>query len=107
VGLSYCDNPTGKSQLFSKNSSQLLAKSGWHSLVPQPLSSHLFQKVTELLAGRGPKEPKAVPREAKYQHPDDSAKQWSGRGRQPGWVKDWLDAGKSLEDAKIAPVSPH
>jgi len=61
--------------------------------------------VKELFGGKGPKEPKAVPREAKYQHPDDSAKQWSGRGRQPGWVKDWLAAGKSLDDAQIERVS--
>ena len=57
--------------------------------------------VKELLAGNGPKEPKSGPREAKYRHPDDQAKQWSGRGRQPGWVKDWLAAGKSLEETKV------
>lgn len=57
--------------------------------------------VKELLAGKGPKEPNSAPREAKYSHPDDSTKQWSGRGRQPSWVKDWLADGKSLDDAKI------
>lgn len=57
--------------------------------------------VKELLAGKGPKEPKSEPREAKFRHPDDSTKQWSGRGRQPGWVKDWLAAGKSLDDVKV------
>jgi len=57
--------------------------------------------VKELLAGKGPKEPKAQPRETKFRHPDDETKQWSGRGRQPGWVKDWLATGRSLDDAKI------
>jgi DNA-binding protein H-NS len=57
--------------------------------------------VKELLAGKGPKEPKSAPREAKFSHPDDSTKQWSGRGRQPGWVKDWLAAGKNLDETKI------
>ena len=57
--------------------------------------------VKELLAGNAPKEPKTQPREAKFRHPDDSTKQWSGRGRQPGWVKDWLATGRSLDDAKI------
>lgn len=57
--------------------------------------------VKELLAGKGPKEPKSAPREAKFRHPDDSTKQWSGRGRQPGWVKDWLAAGKSLDNVKV------
>jgi len=57
--------------------------------------------VKELLAGKGPKELKSEPREAKFRHPDDSTKQWSGRGRQPGWVKDWLAASKSLDDVKV------
>jgi DNA-binding protein H-NS len=57
--------------------------------------------VKDLLAGKGPKEPKSDARKAKYRHPDDVTKQWSGRGRQPGWVKDWVAAGKSLDDAKI------
>jgi hypothetical protein len=46
VGRSYFGIPTGKSQLFSENSSQLLAKSGGRSPMPQYLLSHLFQKVT-------------------------------------------------------------
>lgn len=57
--------------------------------------------VKELLAGKGPKEPKSAPQEAKFRHSDDSMKEWSGRGRQPSWVKEWLAAGKSLDDAKI------
>lgn len=36
----------------------------------------------------------------RYTNPDDPAQQWSGRGRQPAWVKAWIAAGKSLEDAK-------
>jgi DNA-binding protein H-NS len=57
--------------------------------------------VEELLAGKGPKEPKSGSREAKFRHPDDASKQWSGRGRQPSWLKDWLAAGKSLDDTKV------
>lgn len=57
--------------------------------------------VKELLSGKGPKEPKSVPAVAKFRHPDDSTKHWSGRGRQPTWVKEWLAAGKSLADAKV------
>jgi len=49
VGRSYFDIPTGQSQLFSENSSQLLAKSHGSSPVPQYLSPHLFQKVTPVL----------------------------------------------------------
>lgn len=48
MGRSYFDIPTGQSQLFSENSSQLLAKSGGRNPVPQYLLSHLFQKVTDV-----------------------------------------------------------
>jgi DNA-binding protein H-NS len=57
--------------------------------------------VNELLAGKGSKKGQSEPQEAKFRHPDDSTKQWSGRGRQPGWIKDWLAAGKSLDDTKV------
>ena len=33
---------------------------------------------------------------ARYRNPDDASQQWTGRGRQPKWVKDWVDAGKDL-----------
>ena len=37
----------------------------------------------------------------KYRHPSDATLQWSGRGRQPKWVKDWVDSGKSLNEAGV------
>lgn len=33
----------------------------------------------------------------RYRHPDNSSLQWTGRGRQPPWIKDWLAGGKSLD----------
>ena len=36
----------------------------------------------------------------RYRKPEDLNQQWSGRGRQPAWVKAWLAAGKSLQDAR-------
>ena len=33
----------------------------------------------------------------RYRKPADASQLWTGRGRQPKWVKDWLDAGKSLD----------
>jgi DNA-binding protein H-NS len=33
----------------------------------------------------------------KYRNLDNNAQQWTGRGRQPKWVKEWLDSGKSLD----------
>ncbi|QKY11983.1 H-NS family nucleoid-associated regulatory protein [Janthinobacterium lividum] len=37
----------------------------------------------------------------KYRNPNDVSQQWSGRGRQPKWVKDWVESGKSLDQAKV------
>lgn len=34
---------------------------------------------------------------AKYQNPKDSSETWSGRGRQPLWLKKELREGKNLE----------
>ena len=37
----------------------------------------------------------------KYRDPSEPTNTWSGRGRQPGWVKDLLASGKSLDDYLI------
>ncbi|MEO1949825.1 H-NS histone family protein [Thioclava sp.] len=37
----------------------------------------------------------------KYANPEKSFETWTGRGRQPRWVKDHLDAGGSLDDLMI------
>ena len=34
----------------------------------------------------------------KYRHPENTALTWSGRGKRPQWVVEYLAAGKSLED---------
>ncbi|MBJ3764590.1 H-NS histone family protein [Maribius pontilimi] len=38
----------------------------------------------------------------KYRHPENPSVTWSGRGRQPAWIKEWLEAGKPLEDFLIS-----
>lgn len=35
---------------------------------------------------------------AVYRNPANPAETWTGRGRKPRWVLDWLEAGKSLDD---------
>jgi DNA-binding protein H-NS len=52
-------------------------------------------------AGAKPKAPgtAVAPR---YRNPADSTQQWTGRGRQPKWVKDWVEAGNDLEGLRIA-----
>ena len=37
----------------------------------------------------------------RYRNPDDPTQQWTGRGRQPKWVKEWTDAGKSRDLLKV------
>ena len=38
---------------------------------------------------------------AKYRNTDDPRQTWTGRGRQPGWIKDALASGKSLDEFAI------
>jgi DNA-binding protein H-NS len=35
-----------------------------------------------------------------YQHPEDASRTWSGRGRKPGWIKEWLESGKTLDSLR-------
>jgi DNA-binding protein H-NS len=51
-------------------------------------------KLADLTGGKKAK----VASPAKYKHPEDSSITWTGRGRQPNWIKDGLSAGKSLID---------
>lgn len=37
----------------------------------------------------------------RYRHPDNASQQWTGRGRQPKWVKEWVEGGKSLEKLRV------
>lgn len=57
--------------------------------------------VKELLSGKPSNASKGQPASVKYRHPDDPTLQWSGRGRQPGWVKAWTSSGKKLEETKV------
>lgn len=50
------------------------------------------------LVGTARKAKKSAP---KYRNPADPSMTWTGRGRQPGWLKDALKAGKTLEDMAI------
>lgn len=54
----------------------------------------------EELTGAAPKKGKAK-NPPKYAHPENAALTWSGRGRQPGWIKEALAEGKSLEEFAI------
>lgn len=57
--------------------------------------------VDELISGKRPRFSKGQPIPAKYRHPKNPELQWSGRGRQPAWVKAWTASGKNLDEIKI------
>lgn len=48
--------------------------------------------------GAGTKGSKGAP---KYANPADPSQTWTGRGRQPNWVKEALAAGKSMDDLAL------
>ncbi|WP_435382730.1 H-NS family nucleoid-associated regulatory protein [Crenobacter oryzisoli] len=55
--------------------------------------------VEEVLAKVGGAARKPV--EAKYDNPTNPEQTWSGRGRKPVWVQEYLDSGKTLESLEI------
>jgi DNA-binding protein H-NS len=57
--------------------------------------------VDDLLSGKALKTPAPAGGAPKYRNPDDPSQQWTGRGRQPNWVKAWIASGKSVDDAKV------
>ncbi|MTW10341.1 H-NS histone family protein [Pseudoduganella eburnea] len=55
----------------------------------------------ELLAGFPGSRNKGGKVEARYRNPGNANEQWTGRGRQPKWVRDWVDSGKSIDGLRI------
>jgi DNA-binding protein H-NS len=37
----------------------------------------------------------------RFRNPDNATQQWTGRGRQPKWVKQWVEGGKSLDLLRV------
>ncbi len=44
---------------------------------------------------------KSGPVAVQYRNPDNASEQWTGRGRQPKWVKAALEAGKALDSLRV------
>lgn len=44
---------------------------------------------------------------AQYRNPDAPSQAWTGRGRQPKWISDWIQTGKSMDALRVdmAPVA--
>jgi len=49
------------------------------------------------LLGDAPAKKERTPVAVKYKHPSDATLAWTGRGRQPKWVVDFLANGGTLE----------
>lgn len=65
----------------------------------QAKAAEMGFSLSELTSGFKTKSTKSAP---KYCHPENPAKTWTGKGRQPNWVKDALANGKTLADMLIA-----
>lgn len=37
----------------------------------------------------------------RYRHPSNAALQWTGRGRQPKWVQEWVASGQALDALRV------
>lgn len=57
--------------------------------------------LVELVDGSKKSKRAGSPSVPKYQHPENPSVTWTGKGRQPGWIKDGLASGKALEDYLI------
>ena len=59
------------------------------------LAKGVGMTVEQVMGFKGTKDKKQVA--VRYQNPEDSSKQWTGRGRQPKWVKEFVEAGNSID----------
>lgn len=50
----------------------------------------------------GAKKSAAKKGEAKYVNPDNAAQTWSGKGRNPAWVVEYLDRGGSINELLLS-----
>ena len=55
----------------------------------------------EELLGNAKEKKERSPVAAKYRHPQNADLQWTGRGRQPKWIVEFITAGGALEQLSI------
>lgn len=53
------------------------------------------------IIGEPSKATKRSPAAIKYRHPSNETLTWTGRGRQPRWVQEALNSGRSLSDLLV------
>ena len=64
----------------------------------EAMAKEMGFSLSDFSAGKKAKASGGIP---KFVHPENPAKTWSGRGRQPQWFKDALASGKSEADLSI------
>lgn len=45
--------------------------------------------------------PRAGKVAVQYRNPNNASEQWTGRGRQPLWVRSWVESGKSIDLLRV------
>ena len=72
---------------------------------PKKPAADLINWLTEFIAVGGVLQigPKTSPAQVRYRHPENFAIGWSGHGRKPQWVVEWLAQGKALSDIECKP----
>ncbi|OBV37526.1 H-NS family nucleoid-associated regulatory protein [Janthinobacterium psychrotolerans] len=46
-------------------------------------------------------QPRAGKVAVQFRNPDNASEQWTGRGRQPLWVRHWVESGKSIDLLRV------
>lgn len=64
----------------------------------QAIAQRAGISLQELVKGTRAKSGKVA---VQYRNPANAEQQWTGRGRQPKWVKEWLESGKSLDSLRV------
>jgi len=77
-----------------------------HNLTLDDLREPRSRKSGKAATGKVKRKPAAKKRrsrasKAKYRSPDKKSLTWSGMGRQPKWITELLDSGKTLDDLRI------
>lgn len=63
------------------------------------LAGSLGMSLEEVLKQERGRERGRVPgTSVRFRHPENTALAWSGRGKRPQWVIEWLASGRTLED---------
>lgn len=63
------------------------------------LAGSLGMSLEEVLRQERGRDRARVPgTQVRYRHPENAALTWSGRGKRPQWINEWLASGKTLED---------